>query len=128
MNYNHYYIFVEITEIGIKSHDTKVKILNKCGEETDTMSFNAVPRGNFYKFKSIHETNECENMQTHDDFNDQADTNSDDSEEGDDSDEISTFYSGESFFHTFNFQSIRRITCRPVVLPLIGFDSFICLI
>lgn len=47
------------------------------------------------KFKSIHETNECEKM-LHD-FNAEVKTNSNDSGEGYDSDKISSFYSGMFF-------------------------------
>lgn len=61
------------------------------------MSFNVGPRGNLSKFKSIHETNKCKNTQTND-FNGDAQANSDDSQDEDDSEEISSFYSGKSCF------------------------------
>lgn len=48
------------------------------------------------KFKCIHETNDCKKM--HNGFNAEAEMNSNDSGEGDDSDEKSSFYSGKFFF------------------------------
>lgn len=65
------------------------KILNKYGDETDDLS--ADPRENLSKFKAIHEINGWKKSQTHD----ETETNSDDSAGGDDSDDISSFYSGK---------------------------------
>lgn len=77
------------------------KILNKCGAETDDLS--ADPRDNLSKLEAIHEINDWKKSQTHD----ETETNSDDSAGGDDSDDISSFYSGKQFL--FLFQTIFNI-------------------
>lgn len=69
------------------------KILNKCGDETDDLS--ADPRDNLPKLKAIHEINGWKKS------HDETETNSDDSAGGDDSDDISSFYSGKQYGFCF---------------------------